>query len=183
MPHQVVAHAGLVALMERGWGWATLWGSNGSGKSMLITACIADAVRADRSAKYYHAADVQNEFSAAMDDENSSPAMVVDRLAAVPVLAIDELPKFHWQSDWFRAQMQTLLDRRYRDAVAGRSVTLFGSEVEPGQPIRVERGGREFPVDWCPSDILSRMRDVLIGVDGAPAFWEVAGLDMRSIPR
>lgn len=183
MPYQAAAHAGLVALLERRSGWATIWGDNGSGKSHLICGAIADAVRVGLVAKYYHAADVQNEFSASMSEDGSSPAHVVDRLAAVPVLAIDELPKYHWESDWFRVQMQTLLDRRYRSACAGLTITLFGSETEPGQPVKRERNGHQYTLDWCPSDILSRMRDVLIGVDGAPAFWEVSGVDMRSIPR
>lgn len=182
-PAQRDAHAGLGAILERGWGWATLWGQNGAGKSHLITAAIADAARAGREAKYYEAADVLAEFRAGMGDDQSSPSQVLDRLGAVPVLAIDELTKFHWSSDWFRAQMQALISRRYRLAQDRRGITLFGSEIEPGEPVLLDRGGRLVAFDWCPSDVLSRMRDVDLGVNGAPALWQIQGMDMRSVPR
>lgn len=155
--HAVGVHMAQGLLADRG-GWLTLWGNYGSGKSLILTALVADACRSGTLGRYYTGMDIlavfQRDF-ASQDDRASEAGkgMNLDFLSRIPVLAIDELTGFHTSSDWFARHFVELLDRRHRSA--DHLVTILA--LNPN------------PADWCNGPgaawgisgpaILSRMND------------------------
>lgn len=153
--HPVAVHMAQGLLADRG-GWLTLWGSYGSGKSLVLTALVADACRSGRMGRYYTGMDILKQFQQDMDRTDNAEAgrgMSLDFLANVPVLAIDELTGFHSSSDWFARHFVELMDRRYRNA--DRQITILALNPDPA--LWCSGPGSAWGVSG--PAILSRMRD------------------------
>lgn len=126
-------------------GWLTLWGPFGTAKTMTMQAIIAGLVRQNRNARFYHAKQIeQGWFNDMHDPDHSAQAQL---FLNTPFIAIDELDKVNLNSEWIRQQFQNLLDHRYRQAVAGKQLTLITLNSDP------VAGG------IIPGDIVSRMED------------------------
>lgn len=122
-------------------GWLTLYGNSGVAKSLAVQAIIATLVRNGHTARFAHAHQVEQAWFADRDSDKSNAEYFLN----VPVLAIDELDKTNLKNDWVRQQFQYLLDHRYRQAVAGKSLTLFTLQFAPEHSL--------------PGDMVSRMTD------------------------
>lgn len=158
-------------------GWLTLYGAYGTAKTLAVQCIVAELVRRKRPARFLHAKQVEQMWF----DDMHGDTMRAKTLRDAPILAIDELDKCNLKSDWVRQQFQSLLDHRYRQAVAGSQLTLITLQGEPEQLL--------------PGDIASRMRDGRFarpwtgkpneitvnqwGVTVVPGCIHIAGADMR----
>lgn len=167
-------------LIEDPFGWFTIWGGTGSAKTLFLQALVVAYCKRGIHAVYYHAGDLQAGLLADIENPDRDNLGFYRR---VPVLAIDELDKYHWK-DWSRKQLQALLDWRYRNMDS--LVTLMASNRDP------DAFDRDSKAPWLPDDILSRMHDGRFNrpwpdsqtapddiTDHVPAIYHVDGLDMR----
>lgn len=127
-------------------GWFTVWGGTGSAKTLFLQALVVAFCKQGIQASYYHAGDLQAGLMADIEQPDRANMELYRRL---PVLAIDEIDKYHWK-DWSRKQLQALLDWRYRNM--DTQVTLFASNKDP---LGIDRNGDY----WLAEDIASRMQD------------------------
>jgi len=106
-------------------GWLTLAGSNGNGKSYLLTAIVNEAVRAGRLAVYIRMADLLEHLRQAF-----KPGAEVDYdqlwalICRAEVLAIDEAEKYN-ATTWAEEKVMSLAEdrnRRWRECVTLWSV-------------------------------------------------------------
>ena len=166
-------------------GWITLWGDYGVAKSLAAQAIVAQLVKLGRSARFYHARQLeQGWFSDVRGD--TANAELYRRL---PVLVIDELDKINVTNDWTRHGLQELLDTRYRAAVAGQSLTVLICQVDPNVAMpgdiasRMADGRfyRPWPGEVNPQTV-DAFRGVLVERNGAlwvPGVLRVVGKDAR----
>lgn len=169
----MLRHAGKV-ILDDPFGWFVVWGGTGSAKTLFLQALVAEFCRRGVQALYYHARDLQDGLYRDIHDDDSTNGVLYRR---VPVLAIDELDKWHF-TEWSRTSLQAVLDDRYRNM--GTHVTLFASNRNP------LLDGADA---WLPDDIRSRMVDgrfrrVLPALDREiEGVYEVAQVDMRPMLR
>lgn len=118
------------ALLAAGGGWLTLWGGNGTGKSYLMTAIVNEAAEGGQEARYWMLADLLDALRDAYNPAQGEAAYsaLLDDLAAVPVLAVDECAAFS-PTPWALEKMRQLAERRNRDAE--RLVTVWACNVDP----------------------------------------------------
>ena len=166
-------------------GWITLWGDYGVAKTLAAQAIVAQLVKAGRSARFYHARQLeQGWFSDVRGD--TANAELYRRL---PALVIDELDKINVTNDWTRHGLQELLDTRYRAAVAGQSLTVLICQVDPNVAMPGDVASRmadgRFYRPW-PGDAGARVPDAFRGIlierNGAlwvPGVLRVTGKDAR----
>lgn len=122
-------------------GWLTLWGEYGTAKTLTAQAIVAQLVKAGRSARFYHARQLESGWFSDVRGDTAN-AELYRRL---PILAIDEIDKINTTNEWVRHGLQELLDTRYRGGVAGTQLTILICQVDPAIAM--------------PGDILSRMSD------------------------
>lgn len=166
-------------LLADPFGWFVTWGGTGSAKTLFLQALVAAYCKRGIQATYYHAADLQDGILRDIDDPDSANMIFYRR---VPVLAIDELDKYHFK-EWSQKQLQALLDYRYRNMDS--MVTLMASNRDP---FDTNQDGNP----WLPADVLSRMQDgrfnipwpdnvdAPAGITGyIPSIYKVDSFDMR----
>lgn len=119
-------------LLDKGYGWLYLWGSNGLAKTTILKIAVAQWIRDGHIGSYTRMAEILDHLRAAFDSDSGSFASEerLDFWAEVPLLAIDEFDRI--RSTRFSSERQfLLLDRRYESAVAQRSITIIASERSP----------------------------------------------------
>lgn len=136
--HQTAALVAIERLLKNPWGWLTLVGGYGSGKSTLLGATLAELARRGLDGAYYTASDLLRTLRESVGERTY--ATTLDRIARVPVLALDELDAFRL-TEFAEEALIELFGRRY--AMTG-GVTLLACNVL-GDPI--------------PPRIVSRARD------------------------
>lgn len=148
-------------LHARGYGWLTLWGQYGAGKTYLLAALVNESVSARRPAVYATASQLLDHLRDAYAPEGAGYSAAFVHWSSCQVLALDEVDVL-CETPWAREKYRTLLDHRYNLACGGDSVTVFASNHEPG--------GDGWPewLEW----LTSRM--------GQFTIMQTAGGDIRS---
>lgn len=146
------------------YGFLSLYGGTGTGKSDVMVALVAEFARAGREAQYWHGAEVAIHL-----DNKEHQEMWLSRLSALDVLCIEEIDDLHQRlPEWSRPLLSSLIDARYRHRA--HQVTLLTMQ--------------SVPELWnCPVDISSRIRDGrfnrTLGSEDIPGLLCVAGDDKR----
>ena len=141
-------------MLREPFGFLSFQGSFGDGKSLALTALVAEFCRKRVQAQYWHIEDLLKlimPFQTELDGEQVTQHEIDNRyhfLHTVPVLAIDEPDKAVW-SDWKAGKIGELIDYRHRHAET--LVTLFAMNKPPEQWAGAERVGH----------LNSRLRDGL----------------------
>lgn len=124
------------SMLEDPFGFLSIYGHRGGGKSLLLTALVAEFCRRRREAVYFNAGDIVTMLSAGEENEIDGFLVVGNyesakkRLKAIPVLAIDEMDKIRW-TPWQIQQIGEVIEYRHRNAA--RLVTLFAMNRPPWQ--------------------------------------------------
>jgi hypothetical protein len=118
--------------LQDGYGWVTIWGNYGIGKSLLLRIAVAETLRSGKLGAYVRMADLLDDLRDAYDAHNPSDEAGA-RLAKwqnIPVLAIDEVNRIN-ATPWAAERQFVLLDHRYQEGIREKSVTLLASNVSP----------------------------------------------------
>lgn len=105
-------------MLKDPFGFLSIAGVKGAGKSLISAAMVATFARNGREAVYYTASEIAAklvDFNSNSDDIPGDPAQFCERLKRVPVLAIDEIDKVKW-SQWLVRTLGDVLDYRHRNA-------------------------------------------------------------------
>lgn len=94
------------------YGYLSITGVKGAGKSMVSAALVATFARNGREAVYYTSSEIA---TALTDFENGDPNKFCERLKRAAVLAIDEMDKIKW-TQWVVRTLGDVLDYRHRNA-------------------------------------------------------------------
>lgn len=152
-PQQEALEA-IAVLLREPRGWLTLAGGYGTGKTTLIYATLNHLAEQGIYGRYTTAPDLIDHLRDALRDaDGRAHSERLERLKAVPVLAVDELDKYR-ATEYAEEAIFKLFDHRYRER--GSLATLIGYNRERG--------------DRIPPFLLSRIRDGrfrLVQLDGA----------------
>lgn len=123
------------------WGFLTLWGGYGNGKTLVLQAIVNEMRDAGVPSAYVRLADILAYLRDGFRDWTEQHRY--ELLRDIEVLAIDEMDGarmtgYAWE---FRSKF---LDDRYRRAVEGTAHTIFAMNVDP---------------ETLPGDIWDRLRD------------------------
>lgn len=117
------------------YGFLSIWGKKGGGKSLLLTAMIAEFCRLGHNSQYFNSGEIVSLLSPGEDKEidgfrhwAGNPDACKARLKEIPVLAIDEIDKVKW-SAWQIAQIGEVIEHRHRNAET--HVTIFAMNKPP----------------------------------------------------
>ena len=118
-------------VLERG-GWVFLWGPPGLAKTLILQIAVAESIRARRAATYVRMVEVIDNLRRSFDTEygGEEEARRLERWATTPILAIDEFDRVK-QTEYAATKRFELMDRRYADAVRGKTITLMSSNANP----------------------------------------------------
>lgn len=121
--------AAALEILETPTGFLSLHGPNGTGKTLALQAMVNALVDAGIDARYMMALDLTEMVKAAMRSERDSPYEVIQRLAGVQFLAIDEMDKGGW-SDYNTIVCNFFFDKRYRDSLRLGTVLAWNGSFE-----------------------------------------------------
>lgn len=126
------------AMLDDPFGFLSIYGHRGGGKSLLLTALVAEFCRATsgtgRAAVYFNSGDVVTLLNAGEREEIDGFRVIGNyeaakkRLKAIPVLAIDEMDKIRW-TPWQIQQIGEVIEHRHRNAA--ELVTIFAMNRPP----------------------------------------------------
>jgi DNA replication protein DnaC len=122
--YTMVQHATDFAAYPRG--WLTIWGRNGTGKTMVLQAITHTLLARNYSALYLRAHDMVEFLKRGIGDEDYNVGDRVMALAAVRVLCIDEMSQINW-TEWVSEQLESLLDLRYSNSLG----TVLAMDEDP----------------------------------------------------
>jgi DNA replication protein DnaC len=180
-------------------GFLSIWGRKGGGKSVVLAALVAEFCRQKREAVYFNAGDIVTLLSPGEDKEidgfryvAGNPDANKRRLKEISVLAIDEIDKLTW-SNWQIQQIGEVIEHRHRNAA--RLVTLIAMNKAPWEwnnatqvehiASRLEDGRfcRQWPegIRTIPSCLRPDPNNA--GRYEAPGLFEVTLPDMRPMLR
>ena len=126
------------------YGWFTLWGSVGNGKTLTLQAMVNELrTRRGMAGVYITMKDLLDYLRAGFEDGGFTERQRYEHLRTVPVLAIDEVDKVRL-TDYARELRSAFFDDRYRLGKAGETFTLFAMNRPPSE---------------LPSHLYDRMRD------------------------
>ena len=108
----------------------TVWGRNGTGKSMLLQAITGEVIRNGTAAVYVRAHDLLDFLKRGIGDADYDTQDRLHVLAGVPVLCIDELTLVRW-TDWVAEQLESLLDLRYTAELG----TVLAMDTDPASTL------------------------------------------------
>jgi DNA replication protein DnaC len=142
--HQQPAVAALMRLISDAHGWLTLAGPYGTGKSTLLWACLNELRDVGRVGMYFTAARLLDWVRSGIglaDGSGHSERDKVQRLVSLPVLAIDELDKYH-PTSYAENQLFSVLNERYRRWQEGVTLLAYNdaSAVHPALLSRIKDG-------------------------------------------
>jgi len=152
-PAQRPAIAAILGMLADPSGWLTLSGGYGTGKTTLLYATLNQFAAQGIYGRYTTAPDLLDHLRDAIRDQDGhAHSAHLERLQAVPVLAVDELDKYR-ATPYAEEIIFKLFDHRYRERRT--LITLIGYNRERG--------------DRIPPFLASRIRDgrfQLIQLDG-----------------
>lgn len=123
-------------------GFLTVYGGSGNAKSLMLRAVVNECLDRQIEAVYVVMKDLVDYVRDAIHEDDSAAARL-KRFKRVRVLAIDEFDKIK-SSDWVRELETDVIDRRYRDGLAGATGTVIAMNEPPSA---------------LPDHIASRLRD------------------------
>lgn len=145
-------------IIENPVGWTIAYGPNGTGKSGLLRATVAECCRVGIRAKYINAAALLAEIRSTYDYDDMHETEVFNRYINYRVLAIDEIDAVQ-SSDWSTSTLTRIYDERHR--LIDTTATLFATNMMPQ-----ERNGRYVLTNNNRLD--DRLRDArMLMMDGA----------------
>ncbi|HET6846375.1 MAG TPA: AAA family ATPase [Anaerolineales bacterium] len=113
----------------------TVWGGYGVGKTLALQAVVNEMNERRVPAVYYTTKQMLDYLRDGMDvgPGERGPRVTArhDRLAELPVLALDEFDKIS-PTDWVQEQLTYIIDRRHRLSEAGSHATLIAMNADPG---------------------------------------------------
>ena len=113
------------------WGWLTLHGDYGRGKSHFMHCLVADAVRSGVGAHYYTAAEFLQSLTQSFGNPKVHIEQLLEKANQYKVLALDEIEKAP-KGAWWMSVLFKFLDTRYRQGVPGKQhLTVLGMNIEP----------------------------------------------------
>lgn len=107
-------------------GWLTIWGVNGTGKTMTLHVITNISLGRNIGVLYITAFGLIAYLKAGIGDEDNG---VVDRLRMfekIPLLCLDELAAIRW-TDWVAMQFEELFDHRYAEDMP----TILAMDTDP----------------------------------------------------
>jgi len=116
------------ATLNAGSGWCFIWGPPGPGKTLLLKAAVAQAIRDGQPAVYANWADLLQHLRAGYDKGDYDER--VERWRTVKVLAVDEFGRAK-DTEWTREAQARIFNQRYESALGQETVTLFASNWPP----------------------------------------------------
>ena len=93
-------------------GWLTIWGTNGTGKSVALRSIATACIDAGQTALYVPLQFAVDWLKGGIEHPDFPVDRRAERLAEVPILCLDEVTGAFW-SEWVSTQIETILDRRY----------------------------------------------------------------------
>lgn len=142
-------------------GWLTLWGGNGSGKSFLATAIVAEGLNIGLECRYWSMAAVLDHLRQAFDPKSGQGwSNLFDDLIDCPLLVIDEAHVFN-PTPWAYERFRLLAEERYRTASV--LATVWVMNVAPGSMdgdayFLASRMG-QFPVIELTGDVRPQLQE------------------------
>jgi len=128
------------ALLDNPYGWLWIHGGPGNAKTEVLIAIVNESTMSGRGpsvyAKFSTIVDYMRDAFAEKNQRAKDPGTnlgYIDRfekLKAVKILAIDEMDKAR-ATPFMQDFRFDFLDERYRQGVAGQTVTLFASNLNP----------------------------------------------------
>lgn len=176
-------------MLDDPFGFLSVFGRKGGGKSLLLTALVAEFCRRKRPACYFNSSEIVTLLSPGDEHEIDGFRVVGNFEAAklqlkhIPVLAIDEMDKLKW-SAWQIQQLGEVLEFRHR--YANCRVTLLAMNRPPWEWSNASdvehiasrlRDGR-FYRPW-PADKLRWLPKCAGGKPEVPGLFEVTLADIR----
>lgn len=150
--------AAMVALakqfVEKPFGFLTLWGGYGNGKTLTLQA-IVNELRVEHSivGAYVRFYDLLEWIRAGFARDAVHDARTrYERIKALPLVAVDEMDGAR-MTEWADEFRRAWLDDRYRMAVAGEAHTVFAMNADPRT---------------LPGDVWDRLRDGRFAVHHNP---------------
>ena len=141
-------------------GILTVYGGTGNAKSLLLQAVVNTILEKGKAAIYTTMFDLMGYIREAYDDDDDTALSRLDRFRTIPVLAIDEFDKVK-TTDWVLSQVTSLVDRRHRDGLGGKSGTLIAMnadiETMPGWIFSRLTDGRNTLIHNTDSDLRSKL--------------------------
>jgi DNA replication protein DnaC len=114
-------------------GWLYIWGPPGNGKTLALQVIVNELLEQDTAALYITFSDLldlmRQTFGQQRPGEDTF-SYRFERLQSIAVLAIDEFDKVN-QTEFVREFRSKLVDHRYRDAIGGKTATLFAANQDP----------------------------------------------------
>lgn len=114
-------------------GFLSVVGVKGAGKSLISTALVATFARTGNEATYFTASEIAaklTDWDGDSEEIPGAPSAFVERLKRVKVLAIDEIDKIRW-SQWVVRTLGDVIDYRHRNAAT--HVTILTMNHGPAQ--------------------------------------------------
>lgn len=129
-------------------GFILLHGQPGTGKSLMLRVAVSVAANSGWRARYANLPDILDNIRAAYSQQAAMEELIerMERWSALDVLSVDEADKVS-TTEWARERIFSLLDRRYRAALAGQGITFVAAN----------------DISRLDDYLLSRFRDVRIG--------------------
>jgi chromosomal replication initiation ATPase DnaA len=120
-------------MLDDPFGFLSIWGRKGGGKSLLLTALVAEFCRMKRQAVYFNASEIVTMLQPGDDkgldgDWKGDMEACKRKLKSAPVLAIDEVDKIKW-TGWQVQQIGEVIEHRHRNA--STHVTLLAMNKPP----------------------------------------------------
>lgn len=142
------------AFVEKPAGFLTIWGGTGNGKTLVTMAVVNELIALGIPAMYTTLIDLESwirqsynrERAARIGDNADVDAALsdwqrIEKLARIRVLAIDEFDKVK-RSEWTYQLEADIVDKRYRDGIAGLTGTLLAMN-EFALPTHIESRVRD----------------------------------------
>lgn len=110
----------------------TVWGGSGNAKTLILQGIVNACAERHVEAVYIEMKDLVDYVRALHQgrDGDEDAYQFIQRLKAVPVLAIDEFDKLK-VTEWYEEFETMLMSRRYRDALDGLSGTVLALNSDP----------------------------------------------------
>lgn len=109
-------------------GWLTIWGNNGTGKTMTLQGITNELLKAGKMAVYVNTVDAVEYMKSGIGNTNFDLDARVHVLSTLFVLCLDELSAVRW-TEWVIEQLGNVLNKRY----TANMPTVLAMDTDPLQ--------------------------------------------------